>query len=224
MEELKILENIFRNLDVENLFDDMAKFIKVVEESFENKNITKEKFLEDVYPFLEQLKVLIPNLKTKFYGNTLYLFDGDITNGFGMITYSPEKNRYHCYILTNSKSIKVCSAKNGKDLDVLKYIKYFIKYHKDSNEKRDLTSIFNQNKNFNKKLFIKNIEKDLNVKIYELKIDYNLNIDRLKFYVDFVGKSDVNKIYEYIIDYFKVLVKKGIEIPYKIHYKRKENE
>jgi len=223
MKELKILENAFKNLGVENLFDDIFKFIEIVEGYNKKSLMTKEEFLENVNPFLEQLKVLIPNLKVKFYGNTLYLFDDDLSNGFGMITYSPEKNRYHCYILTNSKRIKVCSA-NDKDLDVLKYIKYFIKYHKDSNEKRDLTNIFNQNKKFNKKLFIKNIEKDLNVKIYELKIDYDINKDRFKFCIDYIENKDIRKIYDYIYDYLNVLVKKGIEIPYKIQYERKENE
>jgi len=215
----KMLNKIFNGLNEDNVFDLIDDFFEMVTVNKDIEDFSQKEFLKDNKDFLYKLKVLIPNLEYTFYHNVLYLYEGDLKHGFGMITYSPEKKKYSYYILSINKKQKVFSIKKGiKNVDVFRFVKMYIEIVKNYSAYRNLNRIFKKENKFNTKLFIKNMEEDLGIKINELVFYTRGNI---KFLIDFEGNITLSEINKYIKEYIEELERLGIEFR-EIHYKVKE--
>jgi len=226
MNSLSVIEKLLSDIDMKELDNIIRHITKFLDENFEDeKEILKSEIYENAIRndnklLLENLKVLIPNLKTYYKNGNLYLCEGDLEHCFGMITFSKEKRKYYYYILTENSKRKVYSAKIGSYPDILKFIKHYLEV-KENNSYKKLIE-----KEFNKKLFIKNIEKDMQIKITEFEIKFNPeDTKKLRFLIDYEGYADLEVIINYITEYIEELYeKKEIVIPDRVYYKKAQNE
>jgi len=184
----------------------------------------KKDLFKDIKKFIDKIP---NNILYKISNNVLYLFiinysdkNGKIySKGIAKITYSPEKNRYNLYIVGKDYKQKICYLfpnKNNYNKCLLKFLyklteKLASKYY----EFADFTEIFEEkqkehNKDFDEKLFVKNIEKDLNIELIILF----LRPKRLKeIDLSYIGNKKMSEVIKYIEEYIELLKNKKINLP-----------